>query len=692
MDEDIIDESFMQSALASKDIVAKRQNTRSAKDGEVAVTGTIESYTARVPVPGKGMRTVTTPTPPPTEMRPTRDGKKKYPAALTLNVKLESLSLIEGEIKARTDGKAGWSVRQQLKYFSDATDYFSKHRGFIWSEDCDEDHKRMRDFVSITGSVATERWMPYSKGDMVKVKVSDNKDNVFRKDVPDKPGLRLVQPSTPVVFLNVETEVWINIVERTTDDETAGGASGATEGGGGAAAGAPAAAAAAAAEAAGAKKVVTKALQISPMFNCKGGTVISEDYDPTMPHTERLHDQRDANAHNMVPVECLRDKTMTVPRSAYFYVKKTRQTRWSPDSDPQLRGVTIVRDEVQDLKDFVSEFQDVKYPCCVVRFNVWQWHAGDKKKNERNRYHVVARAKKEDNLWRKFGITQLDPYAFIVGSNLDLPLHLDVEVWEGITVSNESNKLDKINNKDEVKDMRGYYTYGIKDIVPDFLRHFRTNGMRVSTAWVSKEFRYWETTNRATGRAVVRLHPVDDKVDNPVNAGGILSAVLALGNGWYPMLDDPNAKDPNDQVGVNHAYKGDIAPLYEGTHDFYVLTSYCNWTPEDKQKWLGPHAPPADDFVDVLKSKFRVHYWIYAVRKDAKMSLSYTKAVLAGQTPTAAIAPVVAAAAPVAPVQEKRERTPSISSQAESESESEVSVGGTKTRSRRVAAVKKSKN
>ncbi len=692
MEDEVIDECFMQNVTASKDIVTKRQNARSVKEGEACLTGTIESYVVSV-TDKNGVHNVNKLEPPPLEMRTARDGKKKYPAAITTNVRLEAITPIPDQVVERTDGKAGWRVRQQVNYFEEATKYFAKNRGLIWSVDCDEEHQRMQEFVTQTGDLITERWVSYSPGDMVKVKIGDTKDNVFRKDNPDKPGMKLVQPSTPVKFLKVEADVYINVVERTVS---------ATDGARGDEANAAAAADTGAADTTtpaaggdtkeGTRKI--KVLQISPSFRAKA-TDISENYDANLAHTERLHELRDPNAHNMVPVECLRSKTMTAPRSAYFYVKKRRMTPWDPKTtDPKTRGVTIIRDEAPDQRDFMTEFQEVKYPTCVIRFNVWQWLAGDEKKNVRNRYVVTVRQKKGDELWRKFGITQLESYAFIVGANLELPLHIDAELWEGSVINHESNKPEVINNKPELVDIRGYYVYGLKDIVPDFLRFFRTSGTRVSAEFVSKEFLYWEGVNKLTQRTKIVLQPIDDSVENPVNVGKIMSPVLALGNGWFPGCDDGGkTPDAKPEVGLNHAFKGDIAPLFEGTHEFYVLTSYSNWTTDERLKWTGPNAPYADEFITALKKDHKIRYWIYAVRKDAKMSKTFAAGKIAEQTPANRTVPTSPAKTTTTTKEEKRDRSQQEAEASEggeaSQSVSEVSEseGGTK-RTRRTRRVR----
>ena len=72
-------------------------------------------------------------------------------------------------------------------------------------------------------------------------------------------------------------------------------------------------------------------------------------------------------------------------------------------------------------------------------------------------------------------------------------------------------------------------------------------------------------------------------------------------------------------MGINHAYDGPITELFEGKHDFYFLQSKP-LTTEEINAYAGT-GKEADGFLTELKEKFRVHYWIYAVRKDAKLAV-----------------------------------------------------------------------
>jgi hypothetical protein len=250
---------------------------------------------------------------------------------------------------------------------------------------------------------------------------------------------------------------------------------------------------------------------------------------------------------------------------------------------------------------------------------VYQWTG---RPNSKQKYIVMCRANKEKAkaLWRVYGITSDDAYAMIIGAHPDLPLHLEAELGYKQTIEHESNNPTTINDKPEVANVCGYYTYWINNLVPDFLRYFITSGIRLSPKYVEQEFSYWESENKATKAKRVILKPLDPTKMNPLNEMKLSSPVLALGNGYYPPVNDMHPES-----GKYHAYDGNIAPvIFDGKHDFYVLTSFIPGTEAQRIEHGAHVGHVADDYLNTLKA---VHpglfYWIYAVRKDAKMAKNF---------------------------------------------------------------------
>lgn len=305
MEDDFVDEAFLQDVEAAKDLTRKRQDIRGAKDGEITMTGSLESYNTKVKENGS-VRLVSTYAPPKMEMVQTKDKKKSYPANLSINVGITHVNIVAGESELRTDGKPGWKVRATIHYFPEAIDYFRDNLRLIWSDAAEKEPElmRMREYVDREGNLAATRWQYISPGDQVKIKVGDRKDdNVFRKENPDKKGVLWVQPSTPITFTRVIPEVFVNVVNKREDNIKKEDASSAATAEGDAPADPTVEATAVVTE--GPK---IKVIMASAAYNCKGGQTISEDYDANLAQTERLHDLENKNAHNMVPIADLRSK------------------------------------------------------------------------------------------------------------------------------------------------------------------------------------------------------------------------------------------------------------------------------------------------------------------------------------------------------------------------------------------------
>jgi len=106
-------------------------------------------------------------------MKETKDKKKKYPAAISMQVRLASMSLVPGESEKRTDGKEGWRVRATLFWFDETKTFLQnpKNLELIWAKDASDEYQRMREYVDREGNLATIKWLDASPGDQVKVKV-----------------------------------------------------------------------------------------------------------------------------------------------------------------------------------------------------------------------------------------------------------------------------------------------------------------------------------------------------------------------------------------------------------------------------------------------------------------------------------------------------------------------------------------
>jgi hypothetical protein len=622
--------AFAANTAATAELARQRQDTRSAKESDVCISGTVETFVTSQGE-GNATRNSSTYTPPEAKTRKTRDGKKSYAVALSLNVRVGNIKPVPGEMEAEPNAPPGvFRSRVKVGYIGadpkdpskiDTGVWLRANAAAIWKSD-HPDSLRMREYVTADGTLTAARWWRLSVGDMIKIKVPDQKDGVFRKKNPRNPTVPLVQPSTPVNFLAIARDIYVSIKPRPVPEVKEGEPPVQPEEGD-----------------------LGMVMQVSPTYTCKGGAVLDEDYDPNMAQTERLHEQQTPHKHNLVPYDVFRKNSNVMPTSTYFYVGKTTEPRpisaLDPDDTP---CVVVVRDTNPDTADFISTFNGETRADCRVRFHVYQYTAGDARealrtgKPEcmmRNRYIIEVRAggsqQQESVLWRGYGIPDLEHYGLIVGANPELMVHIHARLWSNKSMEHATNAPELRNKGDGMQNVQGYYYYFASSLTVDFLRYFRTMGVRVSPQWVGQEFSYWQRLNPRTQKSTYALAPYPDVAakQNPVNANGLISTVLSLGNGWHPDVDNPDESkrqvDAAPDMGRFHAFQGDIGAMIDnGTHDFFILTSKGIGKDVGGEAWArGADAPFADAWIDAQRTNHKIYYWIYAVRKDAKMARDF---------------------------------------------------------------------
>jgi hypothetical protein len=590
---------FERMCVASADLTQLNQEQRPLKDGQVLFKGTYEALASRVQ-DGNTFVTVAEARPPPkVQMTENKEKTKKYPATLAFFFRVDSLSPeIPGHCELRPDHKPGWRFMASVKYFKEGEDYLREVRERAWSTQQDQ-YQTERDYITADGTLINQKWLYTAPGDEIRMKLRDGKQNIFRRDNPDQPGVPLVQPSTPLFLSNVQAVVWVTCKEEMETLPVPEGSPPDT-------------------------KPVTRKVKRLVAFNtyeCKGNASVSPDYDKNMCLSERKHSTNDAAKRQLVPIEDFRSGIQSPARSAYFYVASWYTTPWIPGGDPNAHGITMRRDQPVDA-DFSSEFNNERTATCVIRFNLFQW-SGRPHTQERYIVKLVCAAKDKDRIWTSYGITELEPYEEIIKANPELPVHVEARLWESPTLNHTGNQPDTIRATEDVATVRGYYVYGIGELVPDYLRYFHgPRGLKLSREWVLKEFANWHS-NLATGRETLLFTPAAPVVEkvrrNPVNVFNDKGVITALGNG---QLSDPSdLRSPPLYL----AYNGEAMTLFAGRHEFYVLISH-HMTAEEAASWAGPTptaAPYADGYIDNLRASAAIakrdfYYWIFAVLKDAK--------------------------------------------------------------------------
>lgn len=637
---DTVDPMFLTEYVASERSVESRQNARGAKAGTFVLSGTLISYMIK----SADFKTPATASAKPqdTKKKTKKDNpKQEYNAKIPLLFRVGKLNSEPNVCAPRDDGQPGWKVLGNLNYFEEGSAFLHAQGPRAWAVDpatgalpSDPMSVKIREYIGKDNIKVAKKWFYPSPGDEIKVNVTDSeKNNVFRQENPLCAGTLLVQPDTPLTLMNVELKVHVNLMDvevdakdgtSAYDDAATATADGATETPvptlGPADGGAPEVKS---------KKPVRREKRLVEFarYDCTAAR-IADDYDPTKAVSERKHETQNPFAHNMFPMELVLPGKVRPPNSVYFYIKNNLQTTVFDDSPADLKGITLIRHADKNSRDFKSDFGGNIKPDSRVRFSVWQWHG---KPSPDERYIVeIETIKASPEFWRNYGITALEPYERIIGANIELPIHVHAKLFWSRTVKHLSNDLHELghtpaNLARNLQHVRGYYTYIMTELVPDFLRFFRSGkALRLSAERAAAEFSYWETENKRTGRKSCKVSSAIPGPANPVNLLGAASPVIALGNGQRATEES--------EGGIYAAFTDvDLLPIFTGgTHEFYVLTSHV-LTKEETATYCQTRsvnlANAADTLLDQLIERETVHYWIYAVRRDAKMAGQQTRNV-----------------------------------------------------------------
>lgn len=613
------EDEFMRNMRVTQNEVRAAQKERGAKQGELVVKATLHNYwvkeRSQANPDGRNMES---PTPPALEKRPKRDKSGDYVAKVPMQCGLREMTFVEKLVEPRTDGLPGYRVKFEVSAFESAEKFILANAQRAWADQQSADLTlaRIRQFTTPEGKLLTHVWMNQAPGDSIRCTAPDKKDSIFRTAHPHLVGALQVQPLSELEFNNVVPSVYLSVNLGNGPAKRSGVDQGD---------GAPAA------------TYTEPRLYANYSYVCKSGVLHREDKElMELCASERLWMLRNRDQHVLVPVEQER-AVRTIPDKCYFYVSRNYRSKWAPDQPellPNGQGVAILRDPGVTEKDFKTLSLDGKqtFYGMMLNFTVFQWH---ERPNTRERYILQAKLTREDDIvWREMGITNPDAYAAIMVTHADIPLHVMCNFWRKASLERPANQPDQINRIEGTENIRGYYDFIIGEVVPDYLRYFRQHGLRLSDNFVREEFVDWATMNMKTKALGVTLAPVEHTKVNPLHKlQGIGSAVISLGNG-QPA---PEGITVPKGCGFNHAFAGDVSTLFEGKHDFYVLTSRV---PPPEQQARSQSGQVVDDWLqncisEAEASNSAFYYWIFAVAKDAKLS----RVVLPKIAPAPSVAP-----------------------------------------------------
>lgn len=564
---DQMDDDMEAMILETAAIQRKRQDTRAASEGELQLRGVFKHYLNYDTQLKKNVED----TAPPASivMKPTlKDPKKKYPAKLTMHATALSFTCVDKQCELLPNDEDGWRLFAKITYNKDEKENVKQwltdnYKKFYANDGSYTSKFPLGEYVDKDGNFADYKWIKIHRKSLIKVKVDDREDSIFRRRVGGKSGPLVVGPFTLITFSRCSVEQFVSL-RKESEDSTEYAPQGYTS-------------------------IVAKSVDLN------------EDHDPLMPFTQRLHQQEDKDVHNMIPVSRLAAGEH-VPYTVYFWVCNKYQ---SPQPCPT--GISISRlPDTPNLSEYLFETKDKQEPKIMLRFSLFQWTGDSGTNREMYSVKILVREKEKD-LWKNFGILDPKHYAHIMMTCSNIPCHVSAEIWRDSILKFEFNSPEKLNNKKELNMLRGFYFYGAKMIIPDFITYYKKGwAHRVSLKRVEREFERFSSTSRATGETEITLKPLGDAKENPLNGkNAALAPVFSIGNG---QVEDPTAKKSE---GLYHAFDGDLCDV-SGDSVFFVLTSRKM---EYSDLVLVQDEQQGDAFLDKIIEEEKVYYWFFGIRK-----------------------------------------------------------------------------
>lgn len=605
---DQINPIFSQTSRATAAVVKQKQQQKAPKDGQIMLACTLQNYLAKTVENGQN-KNVPVDIVPATVMKTgVQDPSKTWPDSINMSVRLDALTPIDGMVERAIDPKTGetkYRVLFEIIHMGKKKDTFKfleENAEHVYTHN-DPTSVMLRNFVTFEGVPTDKYWAELYPDSTIKVTAPDRpKNNVLRERISSDSPVYKVQPGAPLCLYNVIAKAYVSLNTNprpsSESDENPSAAGAAAEGD---------------------ETTLSPDLRVYLKMECKGYVTLGEDYDPFMERSEREHATKAKDVHQLVPIERFRENTNSVPRIGYFYASGGYQTKYDPKKGADQKGVCIVREAAEehnqlDMSNFLRT--QAQLPWLKVNLDVFQFF-GQVSADNYDRYRVELITKKSDtDLWRIFGINDPTVYGAIMVANRQLPIHLEGDLWASSVLSAPSNAADKVH---EMNRMQGFYTYIIKTAVPDFVRYFKREGVRVTSDWVEREFQA-ACVVTGKGQKKIDLKIREGTKLNPLNVAGPLGNVMALGNGTTL----PNPVTGEDE-GMHHAWQGNLLPILErNEHSFFVLMSHPMTDEERGRYGQGEEGTPADEWIDALRqADASIYVWIYAVRKDAKMAPDY---------------------------------------------------------------------
>lgn len=598
----------MQEAIAQRKSMRRTQQRAKTSEGEAAIEGIFKCFHVTVTDPLTGAKkSATTMIPPKVAMvESKKEPGKKWPAKLVAWVKLLKIGLVPGLVEPRDDGAPGYKVFVEVGFHDAAKTWLANnYKAFYAGEMPATTKVPVGEYISETGELATHRWVNIHANQVVKIKVDGTKGSIFRRRNKEKNGYEITS-ITPMRFPKISIsqfvamrKPWKSKNNKKKEEEGL-----------------------VPSESAPPQDEEEEEQGALPhgyiSFTCSGDPLPSDDFDPSLPETEKLKLIEDYDAHQMVPYAAFARGDVHKP-TVSFYLRDNYTTAHEGFEADQ-EGITMALMDPNDdptgdgSNDFKRTYQGEVTPKRVIRALVYQWKG---KPSMQNEYSIIVNC--WDSNWMNYGILDQVLYGMIMQRNYDIPCHVDCNIWRNDTKKFDSNRAASGGSiRDEDLTLKGTYSFVAKTFLPDMIVYLRDmGGIRVSAKRVKDEFAMWMMKGRGD-RTTMQLTPADPDVSNPLHTQGAASPVICLGNGQLNNADAMAANPDLDPSPTSHFFRGNAWPLTTNS-DFYVLTSY-RLTDEERAKYCGPDANPkeGDKFLQTLIKTMKVYYVFYALKKNVK--------------------------------------------------------------------------
>ena len=476
-----------------------------------------------------------------------------YPIKIPVVAKVRSMTEIPGTCELQPDG--GYLVTSKVAYLSTNdtgdplfSDWVKANAKRVY-DDSDpivdaKDRAVLKNIIAPTGEIGdtTKALISTSYPVTLKCKDATGSKSLFRQNYPDSTAKKVV-PRTNLNATNVEFVSWVRMQKTTVP------VPGATDG----------------------STTVVYTPKVS-YWLAPGKVELAEGEERYKDPAAKMRDTENPNNHMMAYAPHVKDGSVKIPAAGYMLIQNRYSTP-APVQHPDGKGISIIVDEAEKPSDVVYTAQDgTKVKKVTHDITVYQW-IGDPVDGKMEKFRATLNGgKKSNELANKFGIIDPDTYAKIKWAHPNITFHAMVVLWWAATFNNNPSNNPSALEADPTK-TRGYYTYGIEDLVPDYQMYFeKLNGaLQLSKEMCATIFENEIGTIKKTGATQLTLASTEPM--NPVNVAGPQSDVLLLGRPDY------------------HVYNGDAWSAVS-TGRVYVMTNY-KLKPEERMTMCGANADTA---------------------------------------------------------------------------------------------------